>query len=110
MKKQEFIQYIDSLLSFYDLADEDKESVDWIMDAISDVNSGNVLETLANSLEGWEYFLVFWENKEEYEICSKVKRLMEIEMIEAGQMLTENDNLTEEQAYIFMELKHRYKI
>jgi len=110
MKKEEFEDYLDSLLTFYELNEEDKESVDWILEALADVNPGNIMETLELSLEGWQSHLDSFESQEEYEICGKIKQIMAIEMIETGELITRDGDVDEEQVLIFFNLKYKYKI
>lgn len=110
MEKEEFEKYIDSLISFNKLDENDKQSVEWIIEAVNEMNNDNIIELVEDSLSGWNSHLNRFEKEEEFEICAKIKSVMSIEIIDAMSFLVNKGDVKEEDIVDIMKIKFKYKL
>jgi hypothetical protein len=87
--KEEIIEAIDAINEFHSLSDEDKEAFDWLdVDVVENVDKEDVIYSLIQTLIKWNFYLYKYEEEQDFELCIRVRDIIETEIDECKRMIS----------------------
>lgn len=87
MTKKDIEEMIESEYGYHSLAVEDKEELDFLNDQLMIGSPDDIISTLTQTLIQLNYHIITMQRQEEYEICSRLLKVIEMEIAEANRLL-----------------------
>lgn len=87
MTLEEIVGVLDNIIEFSTLDKEDKEAFDWLEEGFISCSKEDVLQSLISTTINWSLYLRKYEIEQEFELCSKIKQVIDIEIAEAKRMI-----------------------
>lgn len=104
--QKELEEMITGIMTFNDLSDEDKEAFDWLdLEVKNNATKMDVVQSLIETLLKWYYHQVKYERLELYELCAKIRDVIDVEISEARRIINTYFVPEDTDEEIFEELK-----
>lgn len=88
LNTEEIQKIIEGIFEFNELTDEEKESFDWLdIETKDTITKGDLIQSLIEVLIKWNFYLYKYELSEEFELCCKLRDVIEIEVDECRRMV-----------------------
>ena len=88
LKKEEILLIIDEIKEFHSLTDEEKEAFDWLdPEMINETHKEGVIQSLIETLIKWHFYMYKYEIAQEYEVCTKIRDVISIEIEECKRVI-----------------------
>ena len=83
LSKKELEGMIESIVDCYILDNEDKEAFDWLDPEMLNVSvKDDIIRSLIQTLIKWNFYLIQYENTQDYEFCAKIRDVITVEINE----------------------------
>lgn len=97
MSKDEAESIVDSILNFYTLTEEEKNATDFVAEIIIKASDKEELFlSLMKTIRHWDLYVTHFEQLEEYELCAKILRVIDYEILEFIIMANKYFSITDE--------------
>ena len=87
MTKKDIEEMIESEFEYHSLAVEDKEELDFLNDHLMIGTPDDIITRLTQTLIQLNYQIITMQRQEEYELCAKLLKAIDMEIAEADRLL-----------------------
>ena len=104
LSTKEVLSIINSIEEFYALDDEDKEAFDWLDRSLKNISKEELTNEYLQMLVKWYFYQYRYEINQQYEICARIRDVVQMETDEFKRMLTSYYTFDDEDQQIVDEI------
>lgn len=110
--REELIKITQDIIEYDKLDDEEKDDISWINQSILDVGMAtkdDLYKDFVKNMISWHTYMLIYQNKEEYEICTLLLKVIKIETKEFIYMLKLNFEFEADDEIMIAEIEEHIK-
>jgi hypothetical protein len=110
--REELIKITQDIIDYDKLDDEEKDDISWINQSILELgmtSKDDLYKDFVKNMISWHTYMLIYQNKEEYEICSLLLKVIKIETKEFVYMLKLNFEFEADDEIMIAEIEDHIK-